>query len=91
MSVTAATKTIMERLGFSDATVAYLTRDCDIGSQQEVAYLDGENDVEKMIKGVSSPGGTVTVETGRSAVASRNNGIPVSIMAVANLKLCVYY
>jgi hypothetical protein len=28
---------------------------------------------------------------GVTAVTSRNNGIPVSIRAVANLKLCVYY
>jgi hypothetical protein len=28
---------------------------------------------------------------GTSRVTSRNNGIPVSIRAVANLKLCVYY
>jgi hypothetical protein len=33
----------------------------------------------------------VTTGAGETAVTSRNNGIPVSIRAVANLKLCVYY
>jgi hypothetical protein len=33
----------------------------------------------------------VTTGTVVAAVTSRNNGIPVSIRAVANLKLCVYY
>jgi hypothetical protein len=37
------------------------------------------------------PGWTVTTGSGATAVTSVNNGIPVSIMAVANLKLCVYY
>jgi hypothetical protein len=71
--------------------VTYLTRDCGIDSLGEIAYLDGEGDVYTTIKDVTSPGGTVTVETGTSAVTSRNNVIPVSIRAVANLKLCVYY
>jgi hypothetical protein len=33
----------------------------------------------------------VTTGTGVTAVTSHYNGIPVSIMEVANLKLCVYY
>jgi hypothetical protein len=33
----------------------------------------------------------VTTGEGTFRVTSRNNGIPVSIRAVANLKLCVYY
>jgi hypothetical protein len=33
----------------------------------------------------------VTTGTGVTAVTSRNNGIPVSIRAVDNLELCVYY
>jgi hypothetical protein len=44
-----------------------------------------------MIKGVTHPGGTVMTGEGTSRVISRNNGIPVSIRAVANLKMCVYY
>jgi hypothetical protein len=44
-----------------------------------------------MLKGVTDPGGTVTTGEGTSRVTSRNNGIPVSIRAVANLKICVYY
>jgi hypothetical protein len=57
----------------------------------EIAYLDDIDDVDTTIKGVTNPGGTMTTGTGITAVTSRNNGIPVSIRAVANLKLCVYY
>jgi hypothetical protein len=60
-------------------------------SLDEIAYLDGIDDVDTMIKGVTNPGGTVTMVEGYSRVTSRNNGIPVSIRAVANLKLCVHY
>jgi hypothetical protein len=59
----------------------------------EIAYLDGINDVDTTIKGVTNPVGNVTTGTGTgsAAVTSRNNGIPVSIRSVSNLKLCVYY
>jgi hypothetical protein len=53
--------------------------------------LDGIGDVNTTIKGVTNLGGTVTTGSGTTAVTSRKNGIPVSIRAVANLKLCVYY
>jgi hypothetical protein len=53
--------------------------------------LDGIDNVDTTIKGVTNTGGTVTTGTGVTAVTLRNNGIPVSIRAVANLKLCVYY
>jgi hypothetical protein len=33
----------------------------------------------------------MATRSGATIVTSRNNGIPVSIRAVANLKLCVYY
>jgi hypothetical protein len=91
MSVISATRTAVELLRFSDAVVAYLTRDCDIDSLKEIAYLDGDDDVENTIKGATSPGGMVHIWTGTKAVTSRNNGIPILIRAVANLKLCVYY
>jgi hypothetical protein len=58
---------------------------------EEIAYLDGEDDVDTMIKGIMSPVGTVTTGPGATAVTSHNNGIPVSIRAVVNLKICVYY
>jgi hypothetical protein len=57
----------------------------------EIAYLDGIDDGHTTIKGVTNPGGTVMTGTGIKAVTSHSNGIPVSINAVANLKLCVYY
>jgi hypothetical protein len=44
-----------------------------------------------MIEDVTNPGGTVTTGECTSRVTSRKNGIPVSIRAVANLKLFVYY
>jgi hypothetical protein len=49
------------------------------------------NHVDTTIQGATNLGGMVTTVTESVAVTSRNNGIPVSIRAVANLKLCVYY
>jgi hypothetical protein len=86
-----AIKTMLERVGFSDAAAAYLTGDSGIDSLDEIIYLDGIDDIDSTIKGVTNPGGTVTTGTGTSRVTSRNNGIPVSIRAVSNLNLLVYY
>jgi hypothetical protein len=82
---------MLQRFGFSDAAATYLTSTCGIDSLDEIAYLDGIDGVDTTIKGVTNPGGTVTTGEGTSRVTSRNNGIPVSIRAVANLKLCIYY
>jgi hypothetical protein len=82
---------MFEILVFSQAAATYLTGTCGIDSLDEIAYLDGIDDVDTTIKGVTNPGGTVTTGTGETAVTSSNNGIPVSIRAVDNLKLCVYY
>jgi hypothetical protein len=90
ISVTAI-NTILERLGFSDAAAAYLTGARGIDSLDDIRYLDGIDDIDSTIKGVTNPGGTVTTGTGSSMFTSRNNGIPVSIRAVANLKLLVEY
>jgi hypothetical protein len=78
-------------LGFNEAVATYLTGTCGIDSLDDIVYLDGIDDVDTMIKGVTNPGGTVTKGSGTTAVTSRNNGIPVSIRAVDNLNLCVYY
>jgi hypothetical protein len=82
---------MLERLGFSAAAATYLTGTCQINSLDEIAYLDGIDDVDTTIKGLTNPGRTVTTGTGVTEVTSRKNGITVSIRAVANLKLCVYY
>jgi hypothetical protein len=87
MSSVNAIRKMLERLGFSEAAATYLTGTCRIDSLGEIAYLDGSEDVDTMIKGVTNRGGTVTSGEGTSIVTSRNNGIPVSIRAVANLKL----
>jgi hypothetical protein len=84
-------RTMLERLSFSEDAATYLTGTCGINSLDEIAHLDGIEDVDTTIKGVTNPGGTVTRGQGTSRVTLRNNGIPVSIRAVANLKLCVYY
>jgi hypothetical protein len=55
----------------------------------EIAYLDGSEDVDAIIKGVTYLGGTVIAGEYTSRVTSHNNGTPVSIRAVGNLKLCV--
>jgi hypothetical protein len=91
MSSVNSISTRLERLGFSEAAATYFTGTCGIDSLDEIAYLDGIEDVDTNIKGVTNPGGTVTTGTGTTRVTSRNNGIPVSIRAVTNLKLCVYY
>jgi hypothetical protein len=91
MSATSATNTMLERLGFSYSVAAYLSKDCGIDSLHEIAYLDGDHDMENTIKGVTSLGVTVTFGTVTKAMISRHNGIPVSIRAVANLNICVYY
>jgi hypothetical protein len=82
---------MLQRFGLSEAAATYLTGTCGIDSLDEIAYLDGIEDIDTPIKGVTNPGGTVTTGEGTSRVTSRYNGIPVSIRTVANLKLCVYY
>jgi hypothetical protein len=91
MSSLSTTRTILQRLGFSEYAATYLMGTCGIDYLDEIAYLDGIDDVDTTIKGVKNMGGTVTTVSGSTAVASRNNDIPVPIRAVANLKLCVYY
>jgi hypothetical protein len=78
-------------LGFIEAAATYLTGTCGIDSLDEIAYLDGIGDVDTTIKGVTNPGGTVTTGKGNKMFTSRNNGISVSIGAVAKLKLCAYF
>jgi hypothetical protein len=82
---------MLERLGLSSSAATYLMGTCGIDSLDEIAYLDGIDDVDNTIKGVANQGGMVTTGTWSAVVTSRNNGIHVSIRAVANLKLCVYY
>jgi hypothetical protein len=91
MSSVTAIKTMLERLGFSDSAAAYFTGASGIDSLDEIIYLDGIDDIDSTIKGITNRGGTVMTGTGNSRVTSRNNGIPVSIRAVANFKLLVYY
>jgi hypothetical protein len=91
MSSVTSISTMLQRFGFSDTAVTYLTGTYGMDSLDEIAYLDGIDDVDTMIKGVTNPGGTVTTGEGTSRVTSRNNGIPVSVRAVASPKLCIYY
>jgi hypothetical protein len=51
---------ILKRLGFSEDVATYLTGTCGIDSLDEIAYLDGVDDVDTVIKGVMSPGGMVS-------------------------------
>jgi hypothetical protein len=82
---------MLQRLGLSEDAATYLTGTCGIDSLEDIAYLDGVDDVDNTIKGVSIPVGTVKTGSGSTLVTSHNNGIPVSIRSVSNLKLCVYY
>jgi hypothetical protein len=60
MSSVNAIRMMLERLGFSESVTTYLIGTCGIDSLGEIAYLDGSEDVDTMIKGVTNPGGTVT-------------------------------
>jgi hypothetical protein len=91
MSSVTKIKMMLQCLGFIEAAVTYWTGTWYIDSLDEIAYLDGIDYVDTTIKVVTNPGGMVTQGTESAAVTSRNNGMPVSIRAVANLKLCVYY
>jgi hypothetical protein len=70
---------MLESLGFSSAAATYLMGTSGIDSLNEIAYLDGIDDVDTTINGVTNPGGAVTTVTGSSAVTSCNNVIPVSL------------
>jgi hypothetical protein len=91
MSSVTSIRTMLQRFGFSDAAATYFTSTCGIDWLDEIAYLDGIDDVDTTVKCVTNPGGSVTTGEVNSRVTSRNNGIHVSIRAVANIKLCVYY
>jgi hypothetical protein len=54
---------MLQCLGFSESSMAYLKGTCGIESLDEIAYLDGIDDVDNKIKGAASPGGTVTTGT----------------------------
>jgi hypothetical protein len=60
MSAVNSIMTMLQRFGFSDAAATYLTGTCGIDSLDEIVYLDGIDDVDTTIKGVTNPGGTVT-------------------------------
>jgi hypothetical protein len=60
MSAVNSIRTMLQRFGFSEAAATYLTGTRGIDSLDEIAYLDGIEDVDTIIKGVTIPGGTVT-------------------------------
>jgi hypothetical protein len=60
MSAVNSIRNMLQRFGFSEAAATYLTGTCGIDSLDEIAYLDGIEDVDTTIKGVTNPGGTVT-------------------------------
>jgi hypothetical protein len=91
MSSVTTIRTMLERLDFIIAVATYLTGTCRINSMDEIAYLDCIDDVDTTIKGIINLGEMLTTGTGIKEVTSRNNGIPLSIRSVANLKIYVYY
>jgi hypothetical protein len=91
MSKVTAIAKILDRLGFTQEAASCMTRACNVDYLDEVKWMDGEDDVENMIKRVNLPGGTVTVGTGNDAVTTPNVGLQVSLRAENNLKLCVYF
>jgi hypothetical protein len=91
MSEVTSIEKILERIGFTREAAGYMTRTCKVDSLDEVKWMDGEDDVENMIKWVNRPGGTFTVVYGADAVTTPNVGLQVSLCAENNLKLCVYF
>jgi hypothetical protein len=55
---------MLERLDFSEAAATYLIGTRGVDSLGEIAYLDANEDVDAMIKGVTNTGGTVTTGEG---------------------------
>jgi hypothetical protein len=51
---------ILHRLSLSKDAVTYVTGTCGIDSLEEIAYLDGVDDVKTTIKGVTIMEETVT-------------------------------
>jgi hypothetical protein len=68
-----------------------MTRACNVDSLDEVKWMNGEDDVENIIKRINSPGSTFTFGSGNDAVKAPNVGLQVSLSAENNLKLCVYF
>jgi hypothetical protein len=87
MSEVTAIATILERLGFTRESAGYMTRACNVDSLDEVKLMDGEDDVENMIKRVNLPGGTKTVVTGNDTVKTPNVELQVSLCAENNLNV----
>jgi hypothetical protein len=67
MSSVSTIRKMFERLSFSKAMVTYLTGTCGIDSLNEIAYLDGIDDVDTTIKEVTNPGVTVTTGMGETS------------------------
>jgi hypothetical protein len=61
---------MLELLGFSAAAANYLKGTCGINSMDDISYMDGIDDVDTTIKGVTNPGGKVMTGTGVTAVTS---------------------
>jgi hypothetical protein len=55
MSLFNAIRKMLEPFGFSEDAATYLTGTCGIDSLDEIAYLDGIEDVDTMIKEVTNP------------------------------------
>jgi hypothetical protein len=69
--------TMLERIGFTREASGYMTRACNVDSLDEVKWMDGEDDVENMIKRVNRPGGISTVGYSNDAVQTLNVGLQV--------------
>jgi hypothetical protein len=82
---------MLERLGFTQEVEGYMIRACNVDSLDEVKWMDGEDDVENMIKRVNRPDGTFTVGSGIDAVKTSNVGLQVSLRDDNHLKLCIYF
>jgi hypothetical protein len=58
---------------------------------EEISYLDGKDDVETITKRLNLLYGCATVGAGSNAVTVHLVGYEISIRAVSNLRLWVFY
>jgi hypothetical protein len=55
MSSVSTIMTMLQSLGFSEDAATYLTGTCGIDSSDDIAYLDGVDDVDTTTKSVTNP------------------------------------
>ncbi len=92
MADVVALRTALTRLGFTNDAAVYITGTQGFDNLDEFKLLD-DDEVTNLCKVVRRPGGTLPADDNDDADAPAvpNPGIPVSLVAENNLKLCCFY